>query len=110
MLNNPIVIGIMFLVLGSIIGYFIRQYLAVSKADSVEGQLKIKIQETKDEAKEIVLKAKEEATHILEDIRRDENESFCAGYRHFHQSPVAPAVPRRRQEGASDQHRQKVDQ
>jgi ribonuclease Y len=74
MLNNPMVIGIVLLVLGSIIGYFIRQYLAVSKADSVEGQLKIKIQETKDEAKEIVLKAKEEATHILEDIRRDERE------------------------------------
>ncbi len=74
MLNNPMVIGIMLFVIGSIIGYFVRQYLAVSKADSVEAQLKIKVQEAKDEAKEVVLKAKEEAAKILEDIRREEKE------------------------------------
>lgn len=68
------VIGIMLFVIGSIIGYFVRQYLAVSKADSVEAQLKIKVQEAKDEAKEVVLKAKEEAAKILEDIRREEKE------------------------------------
>lgn len=74
MLNNPTTIGIVLFVLGSIIGYFVRQYLAVSRADSVEGQLKIKIQEAKDEAKGVVLKAKEEAAKILEDIRREERE------------------------------------
>lgn len=74
MFNNPITVGIVLFVLGSIIGYFVRQYLAVSRADSVEGQLKIKIQEAKDEAKSIVLKAKEEAAKILEDIRREEKE------------------------------------
>ena len=61
MLNNPTTIGIVLFVLGSIIGYFVRQYLAVSRADSVEGQLKIKVQEAKDEAKSLVLKSKEEA-------------------------------------------------
>jgi len=74
MLNNPMMIGIILFVLGSIIGYFVRQYLAVSKADSVEAQLKVKVQEAKDEAKEVVLKAKEEAAKILEDIRREEKE------------------------------------
>lgn len=74
MLNNPTTIGIVLFVLGSIIGYFVRQYLAVSRADSVEGQLKIKVQEAKDEAKGVVLKAKEEAAKILEDIRREEKE------------------------------------
>ncbi len=74
MLNNPTTIGIVLFVLGSIIGYFVRQYLAVSRADSVEGQLKIKVQEAKDEAKSIVLKSKEEAAKILEDIRREEKE------------------------------------
>jgi len=74
MLNNPMVIGIILFILGSIVGYFVRQYLAVSKADSVEAQLKIKVQEAKDEAKEVVLKAKEEAAKILEDIRHDEKE------------------------------------
>jgi len=74
MLNNPMVIGIMLFILGSIIGYFVRQYLAVSKADSVEAQLKIKVQEAREKAKEIVLQAKEEATKILDDIRKDEKE------------------------------------
>ncbi|MFA5230156.1 MAG: ribonuclease Y [Candidatus Paceibacterota bacterium] len=74
MLNNPTTIGIVLFVLGSIIGYFVRQYLAVSRADSVEGQLKIKVQEAKDEAKSLVLKSKEEAAKILEDIRREEKE------------------------------------
>ncbi len=74
MLNNPMMIGIILFILGSIIGYFVRQYLAVSKADSVEAQLKIKIQESREKAKEIVLQAKEEATKILEDIRKDEKE------------------------------------
>jgi ribonucrease Y len=74
MLNNPMMIGIMLFILGSIIGYFVRQYLAVSKADSVEAQLKIKVQEAREKAKEIVLQAKEEATKILDDIRKDEKE------------------------------------
>ena len=74
MLNDPIITGIILFILGSIIGYFVRQYLAVSRADSVEAQLKIKVQEAKDEAKSIVLKSKEEAAKILEDIRREERE------------------------------------
>ncbi len=74
MTNNVVMIGAILLFLGSVIGYFVRQYLAVTKADSVEAQLKTKVQEAREEAKETVIKAKEEAAKIIEEVRREERE------------------------------------
>lgn len=74
MLNNVVYIGSALLLLGVILGYFIRQFVVGVKADSIEGQLKNKIQETKEEAKGIVLKAKEEAAKVMEDVRKEEKE------------------------------------
>ncbi len=74
MTNNVVMIGAILLFLGSVIGYFVRQYIAVTKADSVEAQLKTKVQEAREEAKETVIKAKEEAAKIIEEVRREERE------------------------------------
>ncbi len=74
MFNNVVIAGAILLVLGSVIGYFVRQYIAVTRADSVEAQLKTKVQEAKEEAKEIIIKAKEEAAKVMEDVRKEERE------------------------------------
>lgn len=74
MTNNIVMIGAILLFLGSVIGYFVRQYLAISKADSIEAQLKTKVQEAREEAKETVIKAKEEAAKIIEESRKEEKE------------------------------------
>ena len=55
------IIGASCLLLGVILGYLIRHFIGVLKSGSTEAKLQQKIQSTKEEAKMIILKAKEEA-------------------------------------------------
>ncbi len=74
MITSNIFIPIVLLLLGVVLGYVIRHYLFTLRSDSVEAKLKLKIQEAKEESKEIILKAKEEAAKIVEEARKEEKE------------------------------------
>lgn len=72
--QNPIFWGILTL-LSLIAGYFIRQFIAIKAANSIEQKIKKQIEETKIKAKEIILEAQEKAAAFSENIKREEKES-----------------------------------
>lgn len=58
---NPLFVAILALVFGSAIGYFLRYFLAKKKSENAEFK-----------AQEIILKAKDQALNILEEVKKDE--------------------------------------
>jgi ribonuclease Y len=60
------------LIIGILLGYFIRQSLAQKQANSIEAKLKVRLEKVKEEAKKLVLEAKEKADKILEEAREEE--------------------------------------
>src|SRR3989344_7241843 len=70
MLTNPLVWAA--LVLGLTAGYFIRQIVSQSQANSVEQKIKNWLEESKSQAKEVVLDAKERAAKLLEEVKGEE--------------------------------------
>jgi ribonuclease Y len=75
-MNYEVLIGTGTLVLGLVLGYFLRQSFAVRRASSIEKKLKEKIESAERESKELVLKAKDKAVSILEEAKREEKERF----------------------------------
>lgn len=59
---------------GLVVGYFIRQLIAVSQGNSIEQKIKRQVEETKAKSKEIILEAQEKATGLLEEIKKEERE------------------------------------
>ncbi len=59
---------------GSVIGYFGRQFLAQKQVESAEAKVKKIFTDAKDEAAEILLKAKNSAVKTLEDAKQEEAE------------------------------------
>lgn len=64
-------IGVLF---GLGIGYFIRKKIAEMQAGTLENKLRMQIEQSKAEAKEILLQAKGESVKILEDAKKEERE------------------------------------
>ena len=62
------------LAVGSILGYYTRQTIAKKQAGTIEAKLNKLISQAKDEAKETLLKAKEKANKVLEEIKAQERE------------------------------------
>ena len=56
------------------IGYLIRKKIAEMQAGTLENKLSMLIEQSKTEAKEILLKAKEESVKILEEAKREEKD------------------------------------
>ncbi len=71
---NLIYIGITFgaLVIGSVLGYYTRQTIAKKQAGTIESKLNKMVSDAKEEAKETLLKAKDKANKILEEIKEQE--------------------------------------
>lgn len=69
-----IVFAVLILGAGIVLGYFIRQAVASRRKSSIEAKLKKLIEESKIEAKEILLEAKEKAAKILEEAKVEEKE------------------------------------
>jgi len=63
------------IILGTVIGYFIRQLIAVRTANSIEQKIKKQFEEARSKAKEIILEAQEKATSLLEEAKKEERES-----------------------------------
>jgi len=59
---------------GALIGYFGRQFLAQKQVESAETKVKKIFSEAKDNAAEILLKAKEKAVKTLDDAKQEEAE------------------------------------
>jgi len=59
-------------ILGLVIGYIIRSYLAKKLKDSIEKKAEEKIESAKREAKEIIIEAKTKAASILEEASKEE--------------------------------------
>ncbi|MFH0906827.1 MAG: ribonuclease Y [bacterium] len=62
------------LVIGSVLGYYTRQTIAKKQAGTIESKLNKLISEAKSEAKETLIKAKEKANRILEEIKTQEKD------------------------------------
>lgn len=57
--------------IGLFFGYVIRQKIAQKYADSIESKLKSRLEKVREEAKNIVLEAREKATQILEESEEE---------------------------------------
>jgi ribonuclease Y len=62
------------LIVGSILGYYTRQTIARKQAGTIEEKLNKLISQAKDEAKETLLKAKERANKVLDEVKTHERE------------------------------------
>ncbi|MEK7162783.1 MAG: ribonuclease Y [Patescibacteria group bacterium] len=72
--QGPIFWGVL-VFLGLVIGYFIRQFVAVKAANSIEQKIKKQIEETKTKAKEIIFEAQEKSISLLEEVKKEEREN-----------------------------------
>lgn len=61
-------------VVGLAVGYFVRVFFAAQRANSIEQRIKLQSEEAKQETKAILLEAKDKATALLEEVKRDERE------------------------------------
>ncbi len=59
---------------GSILGYFARQTIARQQAGTIEARLEKLTTGARQEAKETILKAKEHAANLLEEVKKEEKE------------------------------------
>ncbi|MDD5760491.1 MAG: ribonuclease Y [Candidatus Pacebacteria bacterium] len=57
--------------LGALLGYIVRQIIAQKSSDSIESKLKARIEKVQEEAKKIILEAREKATQVLEEIEKE---------------------------------------
>ncbi len=62
------------LILGAIVGYFVRQLISARQSNSLEQKLKVQVEEAKNEAREIVLQAKDKSTVLFEEVQKEERE------------------------------------
>lgn len=74
--NFFILIGIAaaLVVIGGGIGYFIRQMVAQQRKSSIEAKLRKLIEDSKTQAKEILLEAKERSAKVLDETKREEKD------------------------------------
>ena len=69
-----LIIGAFALAAGAALGYLIRQLLATRNTNSIEATIKRQLEESKTQAKEALLEAKDKAVKILEDAKNQERE------------------------------------
>jgi len=72
--NGDFILQVGLLFLGLALGYFIRQQSAARKADSLEQKIKIQLEEAKNEAREIILQAKDKAAVLFEEVKNEERQ------------------------------------
>lgn len=75
-MDNSVIVfgGVLFFALGIGLGYYIRQLLMQRRKSSIEARLKKLVEDSKIEAKETILDAKEKAAKILDEVKGEEKE------------------------------------
>lgn len=68
----PLIVAIVSLIVGSVLGYFARQSIAKRQAHTAEAKIDKLITEAKNQAQEIILKAKDKAVKALDEIKKEE--------------------------------------
>ncbi|MCK4859804.1 MAG: ribonuclease Y [Candidatus Omnitrophica bacterium] len=68
----PLLVAIGGLVLGSVLGYYARRSIARRQARTVEAKVDKLISEAKNQARDIIFKAKEKAVKALDELKREE--------------------------------------
>ncbi|OGY58788.1 MAG: ribonuclease Y [Candidatus Colwellbacteria bacterium RIFCSPHIGHO2_12_FULL_44_17] len=71
---SPIVAGGVLLILGTAVGYVIREVLAVKRANSVDRKIQTELLSAKSEAKQVVLDAQNKAAALLDETMKEERE------------------------------------
>jgi len=66
--------AILALMFGSTLGYLARQTIAKQQAGTIEAKLERLVNNAKQEAKEIILKAKDRANEVLEEAKKEEKD------------------------------------
>jgi len=74
MTDQQLFLVVVLLLLGSALGYFLRQFLASKRAKAVEQIIKKQLEEAKSKATDLVLKAQEKAASLLERAGLEEKE------------------------------------
>ena len=69
-----VIVGIVALVLGAAVGYFVRRFLAASRLGDVEEKIKKDLADAEIKAKEILAEAKEKAASLLVEIKNEEKD------------------------------------
>ena len=67
-------IGSLGVLFGATLGYFLRKKIAKIQAGTLENELNRKIEQSKSQAKEILITAKEESVRIFEEAKKQEKE------------------------------------
>lgn len=57
---------------GAVVGYFVRQAIAVRKTSSLERKIKAQAEEAKTKSREIVLEARDKAAALFEEVKKEE--------------------------------------
>ncbi len=68
----PLFVAIGSLIAGSVLGYYARQSIAKRQAKTAEAKVDKLIGEAKNQAKSIIYKAKEKATTVLDELKKEE--------------------------------------
>ncbi|MDP3935142.1 MAG: ribonuclease Y [Candidatus Giovannonibacteria bacterium] len=71
------IIGALILAAGALLGYLIRQLFATRSAHSAEAKIKHQLEESKTQAREALLEAKDKAVRILEDAKNQERDRLA---------------------------------
>ena len=71
---SRIVAGGVLLILGTAVGYVIREVLAVKRANSVDRKIQTELLSAKSEAKQVVLDAQNKAAALLDETMKEERE------------------------------------
>jgi len=73
MLQDPILLGI-FLLVGGVVGYVVRQNFASKLKNSVEQKVKERLEEAKIKASELILEAQTKSASLIEESKKEERE------------------------------------
>jgi len=68
----PLFVAVIGLMVGSLLGYYARRSIAKRQAKTVEAKVDKLIGEAKNEARDIIFKAKEKATKVVDELKKEE--------------------------------------
>ncbi len=66
--------GFVILCVGSFLGYYARQSIAKKRKGTIEAKLQKKVEQTKQETEELIVKAKEKANQTIQDAQKEVDE------------------------------------
>jgi len=70
--QNLLIWGVLLLIIGMALGFFLRWLIATLRLNSLERKLESQIEETKNKARELILEAKDKAANLISEIQGEE--------------------------------------